>query len=123
MQKELKNYRTNLVVIFVCFVITILINTHLFNFNSMPHLLYGIAMVLLGGLVFYCLMLNNKDISTSTKIATIIGPIMAIMSFIEGFMYGKGFIINFRISGLFIMIGGFLIFNSARKLKNSNPYY
>lgn len=119
MQKELKNYRTNLIIVFACYVISILFNTHLFTFGSLIHLLYGFAMVVLGGLTLYCLILINKNLELSALIATIAGPIMAIINFVEGFLYGKGFIINFRITCLFIMVGGILIFNGARKIKNN----
>lgn len=120
MQNELKNYRTNLFVIFTCLVITTLFNTHLFTSRSVLHLLYGIAMVVLSGLTLYSLILINKNITFSTKIATIIGPAMALLAFIEGFMYGKGFIINFRVTCLFIMVGGVLLFNSGRKVNKNN---
>lgn len=114
MQNELKNYRTNLFVIFTCLVITTLFNTHLFTSRSVLHLLYGIAMVVLSGLTLYSLILINKNITFSTKIATIIGPAMALLAFIEGF------IINFRVTCLFIMVGGILLFNSGRKVNKNN---
>lgn len=120
MEKELKNYRNNLIIIFICYVVAILFNMHLFTFGSIIHFLYGIVMIVLGGLTLYTLFLINKDIMKSLQIATVIGPIMALLAFIEGFMYGEGFIINYRITCLFIMIGGILILNSGRKLKKKD---
>ena len=120
MQKELLNYNINLFVIFICYITAILSNTHLFTLENITHLLYGVAMIILGGLTLYCLSLTSKNLILSTKISIIIGPIMALMSLIEGFMYGKGFIINFRVTVLFIMIGGILLFNNSRKLINNN---
>lgn len=76
-------------------------------------------MIILAGMTLYVFILINTNIQLSTKISMIIGPIMAIMNFIEGFMYGEGLIVNFRVARLFIMIGGILIFNSSRKIKKS----
>lgn len=45
---------------------------------------------------------------------------MTLLSFVEGFMYGEVFIINYRITCLFIMIGGILTFNTGRKLKKKD---
>jgi len=120
MEKILKNYKTNLIILFICYVVAILFNTHLFTIGSFIHILYGLAMIVLGGLTLYCLILVNKDVTSSAKIATIVGPIMSIIAFVEGFMYGKGFIVNFRVVCLFMMIGGILIFNAGRKIKKNN---
>ncbi len=119
MQKEIKNYKINLIMIIACFIIAIIFNNHLFNYNSFPHLLYGIVLIGLLGLTSYCFVLINENLYLSSKIATIIGHIMTIISFIEGFMYGKGFIINFRITFLFIMVGCILIFKDGKKIKNN----
>ena len=120
MEKVLKNYKSNLIILFICYVVAVLFNTHLFTNGSFIHLLYGFAMIILGGLTLYCLILINKDIMNSAKIATIIGPIMSIIALVEGFMYGEGFIVNFRVVVLFIMIGGILLFNAGRKIKKDS---
>ena len=121
MEKVLKNYRNNLLIVFVCYVIAIVFNTHLFTLGSAIHFIYGIVLLILGSLSLYCLILFNKDIIQSAKIAIVIGPIMSLLEFIEGwYLYGDGFIINFRIVSLFIMVGGILIFNGGKKILKVN---
>ena len=119
MEKIIKNYKMNLTIILVCYVIAILFNTHLFTSGDIFKILYGITMIILGVVSLFSLILINKDINKSAQISMIIGPIMSILSLIEGFIYGEGFIVNFRLSILIIMIGGILIFNGARKIKNN----
>lgn len=119
MDKIINNHKTNLIIIFICYILAIVFNLHLFSFSNIYHLLYGIVMIILAGMTLYVFILINTNIQLSTKISMIIGPIMAIMNFIEGFMYGEGLIVNFRVARLFIMIGGILIFNSSRKIKKS----
>jgi len=120
MEKKVKNYRNNLIIIFICYVLTIFFNLQLFDSSDILHLLYGISMIVLSVLTLYCLTLINKNIILSAKIATIIGPIMTVMNFFEGFNSGNSFIKNFRVSGWFFLIGGILIFNTGRKLKNNS---
>ena len=121
MEKALKNYRNNLLIMFVCFVVAIVFNTHLFTLGSVIYFIYGIILLILGSLSLYFLILVDKDIIKSAKIAIVIGPIMSLLEFVEGwFLYGEGFVVNFRIVGLFIMIGGILIYNTGKKvIKNS----
>lgn len=76
-------------------------------------------MIILAGMTLYAFVLINTNLLLSTKISTIISPIIAIINLIEGFRYDKGLIVNFRVVCLFIMIGGILIFNSSRKIKKS----
>lgn len=120
MEKTIKNYKTNLIIMIICYILIIIFNLHLFNSGDFLKLLYGLLVLILGTLTIYSFVLINKNIKTSAKIATIIGPIMSLLSFIEGFMYGNGFIINFRVAVLFIMIGGILIFNAGRKISKNN---
>lgn len=120
MEKNVKNYKTNLIVVVIAFIVAILTNLHLFTSGNKTHLLYALAMIILGGLSIYCLILIKNDIKTSTDIALIIGPIMTIMNLIEGFNYGKGIIVNYRIASLFLMIGGILILINALKIKKTS---
>lgn len=135
MEKEIKKYKTNLIVIFICYIITILTNTHLFNFSStyrysiyfadtyqvILRLIYAITLFLLTGLSLTCIILIKKNLMLSTKIATKIGPMISIIAFFEGFNYGNGlaYIANFRILGYVFIFGSILIFNNGKKIKKA----
>lgn len=57
MEKEIKSLTTGLLWILMAYVITIIFNLQLFSIGTLSHLLYGLALICLGGLSFYCLFL------------------------------------------------------------------
>ena len=115
MGKELKNYKVNLVIILICHVVSILFNTNLFTDGEIFKLLYGIIMIVLCGFTLFSIVLINSDLGKSGKIAMIIGPVMSILALIDGFLI---ITTNFRVVVWFLLIGGILLFNGGRKLKN-----
>lgn len=121
MEKELKNYRNNLLIIFICYVVVILFNTQLFTVaNNIIPCLYGIFMIILGILSLYCLVMIEKDILKSAKVAIIIGPMITLSPFVGDLIYKFNLIENFRVTGWFFMIGGILIYRAGKKIiKNS----
>ena len=115
MEKELKNYKINLVIILICCVTTIILNTDLFTSGDILKILYGIIMIVLCGFTLFSIVLINSDLGKSGKIAMIIGPVMSILALIDGFLI---ITTNFRVVVWFLLIGGILLFNGGRKLKN-----
>ena len=55
MEKEIKSLITNLLLILFAYIATIVFNLQLFSSGILSHVLYGLALIFLGGLTFYCL--------------------------------------------------------------------
>lgn len=114
MEKILKNYRNNLIILMICFVGIILFNLHLFLEGEIVKLILGIILLLLCSTCYKCFELFNNDILKSTSIAIKIGPIMSLITIAESFVYNG--IINFRIGCLFVFVGGILICKDGKKI-------
>ena len=79
MEKEIKILTTNLLLILIAYIVTLVFNLQLFTIGSLIHMLYGLALLCLCGLTFYCLFLIKKgNLKMGATISIIIGPIMAI---------------------------------------------
>lgn len=116
MEKELKNYRNNLIILFICFIILILFNLHLFFEGNIFKLLFGIILLIIGSNTFNALEMFDKNILASASIAKKIGPIMSIIMLFEGFNSINKFIINFRVCCLFFLVGGILLYQTGKKI-------
>ena len=85
-EKQVEGLTSNLLLILSAYAATIIFNLQLFTTGSWIHILYGIVLCGLFALTLYSLVLIKKGkFETSAKISTIIGPIMAIMTLVEGF--------------------------------------
>ena len=118
MEKELKRYKTDLLIIFICYVITILSNMSMFFLGVIPFL-YGVSLMILASFTLYSHVLVNNDTKKSMKIVSVLGPLIVIAMFVGDFIYLRNIIENFRIAGWVYLIGGISVTKTARKLKNS----
>ena len=125
MEKEIKSLTTNLLWILMAYIATIIFNLQLFSVGTLTHLLYGLTLLCLGGLTFYCLALIKKgNFKTSATISIIIGPIMTIMSLVEGFTdLDLRFIQNVPFTGWIFIICGIIILVKGLKIKKNNSEY
>lgn len=125
MEKEIKSLTTSLLLILIAYVATIVFNLQLFTIGTLTHMLYGLALLCLGGLTFYCLSLIKKgNFKTSATISIIIGPIMTIMSLVEGFTdLDLRFIQNVPFTGWIFTICGIIILVKGLKIKKNNSEY
>jgi len=120
MDKNIKNYRNNLLILFIFYILVIIFNTHLFTIGGIIPFIYGIILLILSIFTLCCLILINRSIVNSAKMAVIIGPITTLCLFVGDLIYRVNLITKFRVTGCFFVIGGILIFNSGRKILKLN---